>query len=157
MLAEKCLLEILKRTGLIVVVFVTNAFVKVCFSGQWCGSVGRAVASNTRDLWFKSSHRQTFIKHLFTVNCVEKTKIKIKRPWMAHFLKKCFSPTFCHRFKPFWGQSRHHIFPQKKWSYVRFHPMILLRLRTKKNRQRSAILIYDSRIKLQCHVKTSVV
>ena len=28
-----------------------------------------------------------FIEHLFTVNCIEKTKIKKKRPGMAHFLK----------------------------------------------------------------------
>ena len=30
---------------------------------------------------------KTFIKHLFTVNCVEKTKIKKKRPGMAHLKK----------------------------------------------------------------------
>ena len=29
---------------------------------------------------------QTFFEHLFTVNCVEKTKIKKKRPGMANFL-----------------------------------------------------------------------
>ena len=52
------------------------------------GSVGRAVASDTRDPRFESSHRQTFIEHLFTVNCVEKTKMKKKRPGMAHLLNK---------------------------------------------------------------------
>ena len=31
-----------------------------------------------------------YIEHLFTVNCIEKTKIKEKRPGMAHFLKKMF-------------------------------------------------------------------
>ena len=31
---------------------------------------------------------KTFIKHLFTVNCVEKTKIKKKRPGMAHLKNK---------------------------------------------------------------------
>ena len=36
---------------------------------------------------FKSSHWQTFIKHLFTVNSVEKTKIKKKRPGMVHLKK----------------------------------------------------------------------
>ena len=53
--------------------------------GSGCGSVGRVVASNTRDPWFKSSHRQKFsyIEHLFTL-CIEKTKIKKKRPGMAH-------------------------------------------------------------------------
>ena len=29
--------------------------------GSGCGSVGRSVASDTRDLWFKSRHRQNFI------------------------------------------------------------------------------------------------
>ena len=60
--------------------------------GSGCGSVGRAVASNTRGPWFKSSHWQTFISDIywFTVNCLEKTKIKKKRPGMAH-LKKVLS------------------------------------------------------------------
>ena len=40
--------------------------------------VGRAVASDSRDPRFESRHQQTFIEHLFTVNCVEKTKIKKK-------------------------------------------------------------------------------
>ena len=48
----------------------------------------RAVASDTRDPQFESSHRQTHIEHLFTVNCVERTKIKKKREGMAQFLKK---------------------------------------------------------------------
>ena len=38
----------------------------------------RAATSYNRDPWFESSHRQTFIEHLFTVNCVEKTKIMKK-------------------------------------------------------------------------------
>ena len=57
--------------------------------GQWLWLSGRAVAANTRDPRFESSHWQTFIENLFPVNCVEKTKIKKKRPRMAHsFLKK---------------------------------------------------------------------
>ena len=43
--------------------------------GQWlCGSVGRAVASDTRGPRFESSHRQKiiYIEHLFPVNCVLK-------------------------------------------------------------------------------------
>ena len=56
--------------------------------GSGCGSVGRAVACNTRGLRFDSSHRQNFIEHLFIINCIEKTKINKKRPGMAHFLKK---------------------------------------------------------------------
>ena len=41
-------------------------------------SVGRAVTSDARGPQFESSHRQTFILdiYLFTVNCIEKTKIK---------------------------------------------------------------------------------
>ena len=50
--------------------------------GSGCDTVGRAVASNARGPGFESSHRQTFISdiYLFTVNCIEKTKIKKKRP-----------------------------------------------------------------------------
>ena len=56
--------------------------------GSDCGgSVGRAVAANTRDLLFKSSHWQTFIEHLLTVNCVEKTKIKQKEAGNGQFKK----------------------------------------------------------------------
>ena len=46
--------------------------------GSGCGSVGRAVAFNTRGPWFDSSHRQNFIEHLFIINCIEKTKINKK-------------------------------------------------------------------------------
>ena len=45
--------------------------------GSGCGSVGRAVASDTRDLRFETSHWQDFIMNIFTVT-VEKTKIKKK-------------------------------------------------------------------------------
>ena len=57
--------------------------------GSGCVSVGRAVASDTRGPRFESSHWQIFISdiYLFTV-CIEKMKIKKKRPGMAHFLKK---------------------------------------------------------------------
>ena len=41
---------------------MTKAVVKKYFElGSGCGSVGRAVASNTRGPWFESSHRQKFI------------------------------------------------------------------------------------------------
>ena len=53
--------------------------------GSGCGSVGRAVAFDTRGPRFDSSHRQNFIEHLFIINCIEKTKINKKRPGMAHF------------------------------------------------------------------------
>ena len=42
--------------------------------GLGCGSVGRAVASNNRDLWFESGKWQISL----TCNCVENTKIKMK-------------------------------------------------------------------------------
>ena len=47
------------------------------WNGQWlCGSVGRAVASDTRGPQFESSHRQKFIyiEHLFPVNFVLKRR-----------------------------------------------------------------------------------
>ena len=46
-----------------------------------CGSVGRAVASDDRGRRFESSHWQNFKSgiYLFTVNCIEKTKINKKR------------------------------------------------------------------------------
>ena len=48
----------------------------VIYLGCGCGSVGRAVASDTRGSWFESSHRQKFIyiEHLFNVNCVLKRR-----------------------------------------------------------------------------------
>ena len=44
--------------------------------GSGCGSLGRAVTSNTRSPRFKSRHWQNVT--------IEKTKIKKKRPGMAH-------------------------------------------------------------------------
>ena len=38
--------------------------------GIGCGLVGRAVASKTRGLRFEFRHRQNFMQHLFTVNCI---------------------------------------------------------------------------------------
>ena len=64
-------------------------------SRSCCGSVGRAVASDTRGPWFESSHRQKFIntEYLYTVNCVlKRRKINKKRPGIAH-LKKSFLST----------------------------------------------------------------
>ena len=42
--------------------------------GSSCGSVGRAVASDTRGPRFESSHQQN-LHYLYTVNSIEKTKI----------------------------------------------------------------------------------
>ena len=49
-----------------------------------CGSVGRAVASDTKGLWFNPVVGKIYIKHLFTVNCREKVKRKKKMPGMTH-------------------------------------------------------------------------
>ena len=41
------------------------------FNGQClCGSVGRAVASDNRGLWFESSHRQKFILNICVLSIV---------------------------------------------------------------------------------------
>ena len=53
---------------------ITVAFTQTIL-GQWlCGSVGRAVASDTSGPRFASSHRQKIVEHLFTVNCVLKRR-----------------------------------------------------------------------------------
>ena len=65
---------------------------RIIILGSGCGSFGRAVASNTRGLQFESSHRHNFIYQYRTIVycqlCIEKTKIKKKRPGMAHFFLK---------------------------------------------------------------------
>ena len=53
--------------------------------GSGCGSVGRVVASDTRDPRFESSHRLIYL-----LLAVLKRRKKKKRPGVAHFLKKCF-------------------------------------------------------------------
>ena len=50
--------------------------------GSSCGSVGRAVASNARGPVIGKLLYQT-LNCLPDVNCIEKTKIKKKRPGMA--------------------------------------------------------------------------
>ena len=49
--------------------------------------VGRAVASDTSGPRFESVIVKLYIEHLFIVNCIEKTKIKKKRPELADFVK----------------------------------------------------------------------
>ena len=63
-----------------------NVSLKDDSSGSDCCSVGRAVASDTRGPRFESSHRQNFIEHLFTVHCIEETKIN--EAGNGPFLKK---------------------------------------------------------------------
>ena len=58
--------------------------------GSGCGSVGRAVTSDTRGPQFKSSHRQKnylHIEHLFTVNCVLKRRKEEKEAGNGPFFK----------------------------------------------------------------------
>ena len=45
------------------------------------------VASDTNSPQFESRHRQIFIEHLFTVKCIEKTKIKEKEAGTGPFFK----------------------------------------------------------------------
>ena len=56
--------------------------------GSGYGAVGRAVASNTRDPRFESSHRQYYILSTQLKNCIEKTKIEKKQAGNGPFLKK---------------------------------------------------------------------
>ena len=81
---------LMQKFSLIPFEFVKNVstslrVVNFCENGQWlCGSVGRAVASDTRGPRLESCHWQT-ICLLSTVYW--KDKIKKKRPGIAHFLK----------------------------------------------------------------------
>ena len=56
--------------------------------GNGCGSVGRAVAADTKGPWFQTSPRQLLVNHFFPITVVEKTKIKEKRPGMGYYYKK---------------------------------------------------------------------
>ena len=67
---------------------------KIVYKGRhsgW-GSVGRAMASDSRGPRFQSSHQQTFVSdiYLFTINCIEKMKMKKKWPGIAHYLENSF-------------------------------------------------------------------
>ena len=48
--------------------------------GSGCSSVGRAVASDSKGPQFETIQSIIYSEHLFPVNCIEKTKIKIKEP-----------------------------------------------------------------------------
>ena len=52
--------------------------------GSGCGSVGRAVASDTRDPWFEPQHKQNLSTNLSTNCIIEKTKLMKKIPGMGH-------------------------------------------------------------------------
>ena len=46
--------------------------------GSGCGSVGSAVASDTRGPRFNPTIGQIYVENLFTINFIEKTKINEK-------------------------------------------------------------------------------
>ena len=55
--------------------------------GSGCGTVGRAVASNTRGPGFESSHRQLLLNNYLLLTVCRKDENKEKE---AHFLKRLF-------------------------------------------------------------------
>ena len=66
-----------------------EVFWKYFYVKRWAvvvASVGRAVASDTRDPQFESTHRE--ILYVRSLRCIETTKIDKKRPGMAQFFKK---------------------------------------------------------------------
>ena len=56
--------------------------------GGGCGTVGRAVASNTRVLQFESSHRQFYLLSTVLNKLFIKDENKEKRGWEWQFFKK---------------------------------------------------------------------
>ena len=70
----------------------TNSEIKWFKPDSGCGSVGRAVASNSRGRRFKSIHWQSLLYREFTVNCIEKTKIKTKEAANVQSFKKYLNP-----------------------------------------------------------------
>ena len=55
--------------------------------GSGCGADGRAVASNTRDLQFGSSHQKICFVSTVLKSCVEITKAKKKEAGNCNFFK----------------------------------------------------------------------
>ena len=86
MIARKVLqlliLQLWLKTTIIFSDFTSNCSKQ--WFGQWCGSAGRAVASDTRGPWFESSHQQ--MSFVGTINCIEQTLIKSKETWNATIL-----------------------------------------------------------------------
>ena len=73
-------------------IFICRSFFK-CHMKQYgrcsgCGSVGKAVAFESRRPVIESSHRQNLYL-TFTVNGIEKTKIKKKRPGFGPYFNEC--------------------------------------------------------------------
>ena len=83
--------------------------------GSRCGSVGRALATNTLGPQFKSDYRQNFIMNIFTVNCC-KDKIKKKEAGRVYlyFKRRSYCCCFCHLFLWSITQSLYQIFERVK-------------------------------------------
>ena len=96
--------------------------------GCGCGSVGRAVASNARGPQFKYSHRQK-LYWTFTVNCIEKMKIKkkeagndpFKKDWLLgnSDARSVLSSQLLRPCCPKWNVSRHQKLHKNQYIYVR--------------------------------------
>ena len=65
----------------------SNLDTKITNEGIGCGSVGRAVASNSRGLWFESSHLQKIILNIYC-QLYWKDKNKEKEAEKGPFFKK---------------------------------------------------------------------
>ena len=67
------------------------------YSGQWCGSVGRAVSSDNRDLQIEYSHRQLYLLSTVWIKLSRKDKLKekerpVKGPFKSTgFLQKSYN------------------------------------------------------------------
>ena len=73
--------------------FLCNISDIACFGSkrskqQSCSSVGKVVASNSRDLQLESSHRQILFTIICIINCFEMTKIKKKETVNGPILKE---------------------------------------------------------------------
>ena len=64
-------LEYCKGLGTLVLYWSIRNGIKLFQMCSGCGSVGRAVPSDTRELWFESSHQQNKVynEYLGTANC----------------------------------------------------------------------------------------
>ena len=72
-----------------VVNFDHGMFIRLAAGGNGCGSVGRAVASNTRGVQFEFSHRPNlYWTYIYCQVALKRRKRREKRPGMPIFLKK---------------------------------------------------------------------
>ena len=95
--------------------------------GSFCGSFGRAVASDTRGPRFESSHRNFFI---YTVNWIETTKINNREAGNVpiNFLKWTNSGLFYRLFSVFSNKHQYKFYNKLMWKTV--HPVYGAGIRT---------------------------